>query len=290
MLSSIDWQLLRVVTDLLILVFSLRITRSHLARLSQQVHVTQLGIANEHSFSLATKTPCTVTNIRLGVQLSCNTDDNARALAYITLEIQGAFEILLIAVPHPLTHAINDLVDEVHITAKVGDTAILLVDTRKGREHFIWPHGLMYFDAYVRCDGAKRRFALNLHSPWAAGALYEEGKWFPVLDEARSIQHLYAPSIMRMEIDIDYAHGRFLPNLSESFPQPEAIVGGQLRWISERDRRPHSTVLATFVNENEQQKASIEVFHAGVVFAIGASIVVATAMDALWSFLGILGK
>lgn len=278
-------QIIRVCIDVVIALLAFHYTKRYVVRLAQDIQQVALGQPSARSLSFASAKECVITTARLGIQLaglsgSLKTE-NPTSNLYISLEIKGAFEVLAILLPHNIGYKIDDEIDGVQISANVGDSSIRLIDTRKDREQFTLPNSFTTFDAYVQCERARRRFSLNLYYAWVTGAPYEDGKWFPM-------NEFYVPAVDHLEIDIDYAHGKFVPDLSRTFPPPEAIVGTQLRWISKRGLRSHSSVVAAFIDEQQQQIHDREVFRAGVIFAIAVTIVVTAAMDALWTILDIL--
>ncbi len=168
---------------------------------------------------------------------------------------------------------------------KSGKHAIFLEDNTARLEHWSSPN--IYFSGAGLIKKKKGRilFSFPVASLWASGKSHSKGALYPVISsESEEIYHTFIPEIKEMEIDASVLNKNYSIDTQNTMPLPESFSESNMRWFTASNGRPHTSILAAFLNEETINSIEYESYKDGVFLALSASLFLATGLDALWSF------
>ena len=72
-----------------------------------------------------------------------------------------------------------------------------------------------------------------------------------------------------------------------TLPVPESFSDNNMRWFSASKGKPHTSIVAAFLDREDIGLMEHESYRDGVFLALFASLILATGLDALWTFVGL---
>ena len=88
-----------------------------------------------------------------------------------------------------------------------------------------------------------------------------------------------------MEIDATMLNENYGIDTQNTMPLPESFSERNMRWFTASNGRPHTSILAAFINGEAIKSIEFESYKDGVFLALSGSLVLATGLDALWTFI-----
>ncbi|HDH27677.1 MAG TPA: hypothetical protein ENH13_00940 [Euryarchaeota archaeon] len=276
---------LRMFIDLLGALFGLRLTRRFKGKLKDQFTSNKVVQSDYSGFQIRCRNECIVSRVRINALIDETLQDPAKLGFYLDIEINGRFEALLIVLPVEITFFKDITHDEVSIKQS-GKHAIFFEDNTASIEHWSSPN--LYFSGagLVKKNKGRILFSFPVASLWASGKSHSKGALYPVISsESKEVHHTFIPEIKEMEIDATMLNKSYSIDTQNTMPLPEAFSESNMRWFTASNGRPHTSILAAFLNGEIINSIEFESYKDGVFLALSASLVLATGLDALWTFI-----
>jgi len=276
--------LLRILIDLLAALFDLRLTRHFKERLKEQFTSEKVVHSDFPGFQIRCRNECVASMVRINALIDESPQDPSKLGFYLDIEIKGRFEAMLIVLPVEITYFNTTIHDGVSIKQS-GKHAIFLEDNTGSIEHWSSPN--LYFSGVglVKKNQGRILFSFPVASLWASGKSHSKGALYPVISsEATEVRHTFIPEIKEMEIDATMLNNSYSIDTQNTMPLPEAFSESNMRWFTASNGRPHTSILAAFLNRKIINSIEFELYKDGVFLALSASLVLATSLDALWTF------
>jgi hypothetical protein len=225
--------------------------------------------------------------LRLNALIDENQHNPSLLGFYLDLKIDGKFEAMLVILPVEITFYTTEVHDGVELTQQ-GKYSILFEDKSGKVEHWSSPNLYFSGSGLVRKKHGRISFSFPVASLWASGKPFSEGALYPVIDgETKEVRYTFIPEIEEMEIDTTMLNDSYRIDIPNTVPAPEAFTEKNMRWFTSSKGRPHTSIVAAFLDREVIKSIEHESYRDGVFLALSASLVLATGLDALWTFVGL---
>lgn len=281
--------IIRICLDALGVIIAVRLVRRYLQRLKEQFVTERIGPEKACDFSLTAARPCTIKRLRIGVQLGQSPSCESRIHVYFDIQVSGDFGALIIKFPFEITYPIDETKDRVRIETGRDNHMVLFVDERQ--EPADWESPNCYISGEARMEKRNGRLSLffPIRSVWAVGIPHSKGRVYPVSIQCnREIYHPYVPEIEKLEINILNHGDAYTADALHSVPRADVLLRSEMRWYSGSNGRAHSSILASFVDEQVVESSNIESYKNGVLLALSTALALSVTLDILWTAIQVM--
>ena len=271
--------------DLIGMLLGLRLTKRYKRKLKEQFTSEKVIHSDFPGFQIRCRNDCLVSKLRVNAFIDESTREPSKLGLYLDIEINGRFEAMPIVLPVEITYFNATTHDGVSIKQS-GKHSIFLEDNASSAEHWSSPN--LYFSGVGLVKKNRGRILLSfpVASLWASGKSHSEGALYPVISsESKEVRHTFIAEIKEMEIDATILNGSYSVDTQNTVPLPEAFSESNMRWFTASKGRPHTSIQAAFLDSEIINSIEFESYQDGVFLALSASLVLATGLDALWSFI-----
>jgi len=276
---------LRILIDLLGTLFGLRLTRRFKGKLKERFTSEKDIYSDFPGFQIRCRNECVVSRVRINALIDENPQNPSKLGFYLDIEIKGRFEAMVIVLPIEITYFNTTTHDEVSIK-QLGKHAIFIEDNTGGIEHWLSPNLYLSGVGLVKKNQGRILFSFPVASLWASGKPHSKGALYPIINsESKEVNHTFIPEIKEMEIDATMLNNSYSIDTQNTIPVPETFSESNMRWFTASKARPHTSIIAAFLNRKIINSIEFESYKEGVFLALSASLVLATGLDALWTFI-----
>lgn len=283
----VDVTLLRILVDLFGILVGLRFTARYGERLKEQFVSEESKNCDYPAFQIRCRNKCKISMLRVNALVDEFQHDPLRLGFYIDLKVNGPFEAMVVILPVEITFFKTGVHEGVEIS-QIGKHSILFEDKADNTEHWSSPNLYLSGSGLVREKKGRISFSFPVVSLWASGKSFSKGAMYPVMDgESKDVRYTFIPEIEEMEIDATILNDKYRIDAQNTIPVPDAFSDKNMRWFTASKGKPHTSIVATFRDREVINLIEHKSYRDGVFFALFASLVLATGLDALWTFVGL---